>query len=334
MKQAKWFFHPIFVFVLSTVALVCSLALYIYWYVGISAGLKSLAYRYKLDPSQFFEASPWVVILVLSLLVGSILAGILIIFIYHLKTLQLYRLQQTFINNFTHELKTPVTSLKLYLETFTKHEITRDEQLKYIGFMLQDAERLSNNINSILNLARIESKVYEGVMTDVDLVELVRGFLASNRHIFQGCDIHVENLQGKGFYQPVIVSLIEMLLMNILTNAKKYNNSGKPSIRITFEEGENIQMIRFEDNGIGIEKGERKKIFKKFYQSRNHKEHAVVGGTGIGLYLSQHIARLHRGQIIADSDGVGKGSVFTLTLPCGPETKKHEGYSAKSHSHN
>ena len=166
MKQAKWFFHPIFVFVLSAVALVCSLFLYIYWYVGISAGLKSLAYRYQLDPSQFIEASPWVVILVLSLLVGVILAGILIIFIYHLKTLQLYRMQQTFISNFTHELKTPVTSLKLYLETFTKHEITRDEQLKYINFMLQDAERLSNNISSILNLARIESKAKEDIIAE------------------------------------------------------------------------------------------------------------------------------------------------------------------------
>jgi two-component system, OmpR family, phosphate regulon sensor histidine kinase PhoR len=322
MKQAKWFFHPIFVFVLSTVALVCSLSLYIYWYVGISAGVKSLAYRYQLDPGQFIEASPWVVILVLSLLVGVILAGILIIFIYHLKTLQLYRLQQTFISNFTHELKTPVTSLKLYLETFTKHEIPRDDQLKYISFMLQDAERLSNNINSILNLARIESKVYEGVFTNVDLVELVRGFLASNRHIFQKCDIHVENPMEKGFYQPVVISLIEMLLMNILTNAKKYNMSGRPSIRITFEEGENIQLIRFRDNGIGIEKGERKKIFKKFYQSRNRNEHDVVGGSGIGLYLAQQIAKLHQGRITADSEGEGKGSVFTLALPLKPKREE------------
>jgi signal transduction histidine kinase len=333
MKQAKWFFHPVFVFVLSTVALLCSLFLYIYWYVGISAGLKSLAHRYQLDPSQFIEASPWVVILVLSLLVGVILAGILIIFIYHLKTLQLYRLQQNFINNFTHELKTPVTSLKLYLETFNKYEIPRDEQLKYISFMLQDAERLSNNINSILNLARIESKVYEGVFTNIDLVELIRGFLTSNQHIFRECDINVEKPPGKEFYQPVIMSLIEMLLMNILVNAKKYNNSSRPGIRIIFEEGEDSMLIRFRDNGIGIEKGERKKIFKKFYQCRNHDEHTAVGGSGIGLYLAQHIARLHQGKITADSDGAGKGSVFTLVLPLKPKRKNHERSSTEAHSH-
>ncbi len=138
MKQAKWFIHPVFVFVLSTIALAISLFLYIYWYISVSKNLNLVIRRYQLDANQFFEAQTWVVILILSLLVGVILLGILIIFIYNLKTLQLYRLQHTFINNFTHELKTPVTSLKLYLETFTKHDLPREEQLKYIGFMLQD----------------------------------------------------------------------------------------------------------------------------------------------------------------------------------------------------
>lgn len=143
MNRARWLYHPIFIFILSLIALAISLFLYIYWYVSVSAGLKSLSLRYHLDPNQFLEAKTWVVILVLSLLVGVILTGILTIFIYNLKTLHLYRLQHTFISNFTHELKTPVTSLKLYLETFDKHKIPRDDQLKYISFMLQDVERLS-----------------------------------------------------------------------------------------------------------------------------------------------------------------------------------------------
>jgi two-component system, OmpR family, phosphate regulon sensor histidine kinase PhoR len=314
MKQRKWFLHPITVFTLSTLALAISLFLYIYWYVQVSAGLKSVIDRYRLDASQFFEAQTWVVILILSILVGVILTGILIIFIYNLKTLQLYRLQHTFINNFTHELKTPVTSLKLYLETFAKHELPRKEQLKYIGFMLQDVERLSGNINSILNLARIESRVYEGKAAPVDLMETIRQFIAGNTHLFRNCEIRVENPSNETHIYPVIVPLFEMLLMNILTNAKKYNNSGRPCINITFKKGENVLLIRFRDNGIGIDKGERKKIFKKFYQSRHHDEHTLVGGSGIGLYLAQHIARLHHGKIVAESDGVGKGSVFTLTL--------------------
>lgn len=314
MKQARWFIHPIFVFVLSTAALAISLFLYIYWYIGVSENLKAVVQRYQLDPGQFFEARTWVVILIMSLLVGVILAGILIIFIYNLKTLQLYRLQQTFINNFTHELKTPVTSLKLYLETFARHRLSREEQLKYIGFMLQDVERLSDNISSILNLARIESRVYEGEFTPVDLAETIRRFIADNLHIFRDCDIRVEDAPGGSLYYPVIVTLFEMLLMNILTNAVKYNASGRPRIDISFERRKNSLLLRVRDNGIGIAEEEKTMIFRKFYRSR-HKEGVPAGGSGIGLYLVQQIARLHRGRMTANSEGEGKGSVFTLTLP-------------------
>ena len=323
MKQTKWFIHPIFVFILSTAALAISLFLYIYWYIRVSAGLKSVIARYGLDASQFFEAQTWVVILSLSLLVGIILAGTLIIFIYNLKTLQLYRLQHTFINNFTHELKTPVTSLKLYLETFAKYELPREEQLKYIGFMLQDAERLSVNINSILNLARIESRLYEGQSAWVDLVETTRQFIDQNRHLFREGDIRVDNLANQPIMYPVIVSLFEMLLMNILTNAMKYNTSARPRVDISFERTENSLFIRFRDNGIGILPAERKQIFRKFRQGR-HDDRIPAGGSGIGLYLVQQIARLHHGKVVADSEGVGRGSVFTLTLPGRTREKPEE----------
>jgi two-component system, OmpR family, phosphate regulon sensor histidine kinase PhoR len=314
MKQAKWFIHPIFIFTLSTVALAISLILYIYWYINVSENLKSVIQRYQLDANQFFEAQTWVVILILSLLVGVILVGILIIFIYNLKTLQLYRLQHTFINNFTHELKTPVTSLKLYLETFTKHDLPREEQLKYLGFMLLDVERLSANINSILNLARIESRVQEGSPTWVDLPQMIRQFIQDNRHIFRNCDIRVDPPPGAPLFYPVITSLFEMLLMNILTNAVKYNTSGKPRIDITFENRDKSLLIHFRDNGIGIVPAERKRIFRKFYQTR-HDGPVPVGGSGIGLYLVQQIARLHHGKMVADSTGSGEGSVLTLILP-------------------
>lgn len=314
MKQTKWFIHPITVFVLSTAALAISLFLYIYWYVQVSAGLKYVIDYYRLDARQFFEAQTWLVILILSLLVGVILTGILIIFIYNLKTLQLYRLQRTFINNFTHELKTPVTSLKLYLETFQKHELPREEQLKYIGFMLQDAERLSGNINSILNLARIESRVYKGNFTQVDLLETIQRFIAGNTHLFGNCKIRIENPSNATTLYPVIVPLFEMLLMNILTNAMKYNASGKPGIDISLEPGEHDFLLRFRDNGAGILKADRKRIFRKFYRGQRN-DLATIGGSGIGLYLVQQIARLHRGRVIAESEGPGKGSVFTLILP-------------------
>lgn len=312
-----WFLHPVFVFIFSIIALASSLFLYIYWYIGVSSGLQSLGRRYNLDPSQFLEARTWVVILVLSILVGIILAGTLTIFIYNQKMSRLIRLQHEFINNFTHELKTPVTSLKLYLETFLQHTLPREEQVKYIGYMLQDVERLADNISRILDLARLETKTYSSDFVLADLVETVERFRQKTSHLFGNCDIHIHNSSGQAFFYPINEPLFEMLLMNILSNAVKYNVSQRPRIDIRFLLLKNKLHIRFEDNGIGIEKAERKKIFRKFYQAS--RPAVLPEGSGLGLYLVQNIARLHGGKIIAEGRQDEKGSVFTLILPFHPQ---------------
>ena len=177
MSQSKWFLHPILILVSSIVAVGLSLFLYIYWYLEVSTGLKRVIERASLDRDQILAPQTWVVILVLSVLVVIILMGIFTIFVYHQKTIQLYRLQRNFISNFTHELKTPVTSMKLYLQTFRKHELSREDQLKYIGYMVQDADRLSDSISRILSLAKIESGVYEDRSAAEDLVEVVERLL-------------------------------------------------------------------------------------------------------------------------------------------------------------
>ncbi len=314
INQLKWYFHPVLVFIFSTLALAASLVLYIYWYVEVSAGLRELVRRYELDPNHFFEAQTWVVILVLSILVGIILVGMFIIFVYNQKTLQFYRLQHNFINNFTHELKTPATSLKLYLETFSRHELPRENQLKYVGYMLQDVNRLTDNISRILDLARIESRSYGGAFVEADLIQVVEDFRGTNLHLFRGCDIEIHNPTGGTFRYPVNAPLFEMLLMNLLTNAFKYNASERPRVDIRFLPQKRKLNILFEDNGIGIEKKEIGKIFRKFYQV-GRPEDRSARGSGLGLYLVRNIARMHKGKITAQSKGQGKGSIFTLTLP-------------------
>jgi len=318
ISRLKWFFHPVFIFICSILALASSLFLYIYWYIEVSTGLKAAVQRYNLDPQQFFEAQTWVVILVLSILVGIILAGIFIIFLYSQKMARLNRLQHEFINNFTHELKTPVTSLKLYLETFMKHELPRKEQTKYIGYMLQDVERLADNISRILNLARIETKTYGGDFLPVDLVETVQRFHENNRHLFGNCDIQIHNPSGQPVYYNINPPLFEMLVMNILNNGIKYNDCESPRIDIRFLQEARRLHIRFEDNGIGVEKADAKRIFGKFYQAKRP-DWLSPKGSGLGLYLVQNIARMHRGKVIAEKRQDEKGSVFTLILPFRPQ---------------
>lgn len=314
MRRTKWLFHPILILLFSILALATSLFLYIYWYIEVSTGLKSIVERFNLDTEQVLASQTWVVILVSSILVGVIFMGIFIIFVYNLKTLQLYRLQHNFINTFTHELKTPVTSLKLYLETFLKHQLSREDQIKYIQYMLHDAGRLSDDINRILNLAQIESKSFVGEFDIQNLPDVVERFYQKNSHLFRDCTVNIHNPKKDDFLYSINLTLFEMLVMNLLTNAIKYNHTPIPKIDIAFAEERNRICMKVTDNGIGLEKAEKKKIFKKFYQV-GRSDDMTAKGSGIGLYLVDNIARIHKGKVVAESEGLNKGSVFTLILP-------------------
>ena len=313
-SRVRWFIHPILVFVLSVVALAASLALYIYWYLEVSTGLQRIVTEYKLDREGFFEFNTWVVILVLSILVGLIIVGVFIIFVYYQKTWSLYRLQRHFIDSFTHELKTPVASLKLYLETFSRHELPREDQLKYIRFMLNDVDRLLGNINQILQLARIESGSHAGEFVQSDLVELVERFRNENVDLFPNGIVTIDNPANRPFPFNLNVQHFEILLMNLFSNAMRYNCSPQPRLDIRFVPRPDGLDIRFEDNGVGIEHKELGKIFRKFYRA-GRSDDLTARGSGLGLYLVKQIARLHKGRVHAKSGGPSKGSVFILGLP-------------------
>ncbi len=317
MKRSIWFLHPVAIFVFSIIALGLSLFLYIYWYVEVSTGLKAVIEKTNLDPQQFESWQTWVVIMVLSILVGIILLGIFIIFVYQRKTQALYRSQYNFINSFTHELKTPTTSLRLYLETFIKHELPRDKQLKYLEYMLADVGRLSDNINSILHLARIEAKIFSGELVVVDAVAEVEAFCQKNGQLFRGSEIVMQQQLPNCYYCAINQGLFQMLLMNLLANGIRHNESECPRITITFSQTEKNVLICFADNGIGFDKSQSRKIFQKFFQIERENSHHV-GGTGLGLYMVDQVARFHKGKITAHSDGTGKGASFTLSLPRHP----------------
>ena len=314
MRRTLWFLHPISIFIFSIIALGLSLFLYIYWYVEVSSGLRAVLEKNNLDPQKFVTWQTWVVIMVLSILVGIILIGVFTIFVYQRKTQALYRSQRRFINSFTHELKTPTTSLQLYLETFTKYELPRDMQLKYLGYMIADVGRLSDNINGILNLARIEAKIYGGEFLIVDLAEEVEEFYRKNEQLFRGSKILINTQQGQCYYCSINRSLFQVLLMNMLSNGIRHNENAQPVITIALSQTEKHVSVCMEDNGIGFEKSQVKKIFKKFFQIERA-DWSYAGGTGLGLYMVEQIARLHKGKVTAMSDGLGQGAQITFSLP-------------------
>ena len=314
LNPSRWYLHPVFIFSCSIIALAAALVITVYWYMEITAALETIIKKFHIEPALIFPSKTGMLILVLTLLVTVVLTGILLAFIYYQKTANLFRLQHNFIYNFTHELKTPVTSLKIYIETFIRHDLDPADIKKYSEYMLKDVGKLTENINRILNLAKMESGSYGAELIHADPVELIRNFADKNQTLFRELEITIEPGESSGFVVPVNVFLFEMLLMNLISNAAKYNDSQTPKLTITTDRIKNRYRIHFADNGIGIDKKETGKIFRKFYQS--HREHAgEVKGSGLGLYLVFSIARIHGWKVAAQSDGPARGTVFTLFIP-------------------
>lgn len=308
MIKSRWFYHPLFIFIFSLLALALSLFLYIRSYLQVNEALQEVVLKYNLNAKQIFQSETWVLILTLSLLVSVILAGLFIIYIYYQKMIQLYRLQQNFINGFTHELKTPIASLQLFLETFSRHELERQEQLRYLDYMKRDTKRLSDNVNRILQLGRLEDKNIKADFKDEDLISIVGQFIKSTPHLFDEGRVEFES-DLESYFMQIDFGLFEMLLMNLVTNGFIYNKSREKIVRIKITKIEKNLVMDISDNGIGIEKSELKKVFKKFYQVGKSTK-----GSGLGLYIVQSIVKLHKGEITAHSDGIGKGTIFRIVF--------------------
>ncbi len=314
LNPSRWYLHPVFIFACSLFALATALVLTVNWYMEITTALEEIILKFHIDPQLIFPSKTGMTILVLSALIVVVLVGILLAFVYYQKTVNLFRLQHNFIYNFTHELKTPVTSLQIYLETFIRHPINAEDVKKYSRNMLEDIHRLTENINRILNLARIESQNFGSEITRDSLVDLVTQFCRKNASLFRGLDIEIQNQAGSALVYPVNLFLFEMLLMNIVSNAVKYNESDIPTLVIRFKSHIQKVTMEFSDNGIGVDKKDIKKIFRKFYQADRYQKNDV-SGSGLGLYLVSSIAAIHGWRVSAASGGRGKGSTFTITIP-------------------
>ena len=314
LNPSRWYLHPVFIFACSIFALATFLVLTVSWYMEITSALQVIILKFNIDPQLIFPSKTGMTIIVLSALIAVVLIGILLAFIYYQKTVNLFRLQHNFIYNFTHELKTPVTSLRIYLETFIRHPMEPCDIKKYSKNMLEDIDRLTENINSILNLARIESQNFGSEITRDSLVKLVQDFCKKNRSLFRDLDIEIENQSSSSVVYPVNLFLFEMLLMNIISNAIKYNDSDTPKFTIRFKSFIQKVTIEFIDNGIGVDKKEARRIFRKFYQTVP-KQKNNVSGSGLGLYLVSSIAIIHGWKASVTSLGKGEGSTFTITIP-------------------
>ncbi|MBI1358370.1 MAG: sensor histidine kinase [Acidobacteria bacterium] len=248
-----------------------------------------------------------------------LIAGVSLNTVFLIREIRRNEQHDAFINAVTHELKTPLASIRLFLQTLQQRDLDRAKQQEFIDVMLADSERLQSTIDQVLLAGKTGSAARPIAFSDVDLGEIVRECLtlAGRRHHL-GAD-QLELIDNLGVDSGAMVSgdldELKAAISNLVDNAIKYSGD---SVHVAVEiarAGARKVAIHVRDQGIGITNEELKRVFRRFYRIPPATPARRVAGTGLGLSIVRSVAKRHGGRAYVESEGAGKGSTFTLELP-------------------
>ena len=317
MKKRHAFIYHISVFVVAQLFWLMLLGLWIYWYVTNYIIFQKVGN--KLAPQIIYDGTNVIALVGGIILLVAISFSMSLIFRHLSVQLKLTNLYDNFIASITHELKSPLSSIQLYLETLNSRDVPAVKQKEFIDLMMKDAVRLKNLINSILEISAIEQKKlthnfqrYEtGSILNSILKETFEQFNLPEDSVTVDCKADCDCLIDK--------NSMKIVFDNLIDNAVKYSASNI-KIFISIECTDRKIVIHFVDKGIGIPVTEQKKIFNKFYRIYNNNIPSVKG-TGLGLYRVKEIIKNHSGKITAFSEGINKGTTFRIELPAYRDVK-------------
>jgi two-component system, OmpR family, sensor histidine kinase SenX3 len=250
------------------------------------------------------------------ILFAIIIAGLVIYTVFLVLEIKRNEEHETFINSVTHELKTPIASIRLYLETLQSRALTDEQRRDFYGIMLADADRLHHTVDQVLKAGVAGQKPKIIARAAVDIAALTRECveLAALRHHLPPGAIELAAHHGDSLIVRGDAEELRTVITNLLDNAVKYSSDTvRVSVYVAAPSPDTV-WVRVQDSGVGIPKKQLKRIFKRFYrvQTRGLK---TVKGTGLGLYIVRSIAKSHGGRVFAQSEGEGQGATFTLELP-------------------
>jgi two-component system, OmpR family, sensor histidine kinase SenX3 len=248
------------------------------------------------------------------MLLGVVLSGVMLNTLFLVREIQRNEQHDAFINAVTHELKTPVASIRLYLETLQTHALDDAKRHEFYSTMLADSDRLLATIEQILRTGRLGPGNRKPNFTDVELGAVTEESVARARTLYHLTPQALKFDRGPRVTIRGDLDEIQAAISNLIDNAVKY--SDKP-VHVTVEIRQvdaRYVTLRVKDRGAGIPGSELKRIFKRFYRVPGSLA-TRVKGTGLGLYIVRSVARRHAGRVWAESEGPGHGSTFVLQLP-------------------
>jgi signal transduction histidine kinase len=229
------------------------------------------------------------------------------------REMRIAALRSQFVSSVSHELKTPLTAIRMFAETLQLERIDPAARAEYLDTIVSETERLTRLLNNVLDFSKIEEgrKAYR--REDASLADVVRAAVRAMTYPLeqQGFMLRVE-LDDSLPPAKIDADALEQAILNLLTNAMKYSGSGRTiDLRLAREGGKAVISVR--DEGIGIAAADQARIFEKFYRISTP-ENQRIPGTGLGLTLVDHIVKAHDGSVHVES-APGRGSVFTIHLP-------------------
>ncbi len=248
-----------------------------------------------------------------------IIGGLVLNTIFLVREIRRNEQHDAFINAVSHELKTPVASIRLYLETLQRRELPQEKRAEFYRIMLEDSDRLLDLIEQVLRAGRSRQRLQHQSRLDMRSVVRESVELARLRHHLSSESLaYVEHVDA----EPTATVMgdadeLKSAISNLIDNAIKYSGTAVQVEVELLALDERRVAVRVRDRGIGISKPELKRIFRRFYRIPE----AVamrVKGSGLGLFIVRSVARKHGGRVSAESDGPGQGSTFTLALPIAP----------------
>jgi two-component system, OmpR family, sensor histidine kinase SenX3 len=248
------------------------------------------------------------------LLLAMIISGIILNTAFLVREIRRNEQHDAFINAVTHELKTPVAAIRLYLETLQTRAVDEGKRKEFYRIMLDESDRLLATIEQVLRTGRMGAASRKPNLMPIDLGGVVAECMARARTIY---NIRPESLEYHP--GPAVTVLGDMdevraAITNLIENAVKYSgNDVKVTVETAKVDGKYVSL-RVTDQGAGIPNAELKRIFKRFYRAPGSLA-ARVKGIGLGLYIVRSVAKRHGGRAWAESEGPGRGSTFVLQLP-------------------
>jgi two-component system, OmpR family, sensor histidine kinase SenX3 len=246
-----------------------------------------------------------------------IITGVVLNTIFLVREIRRNEQHEAFINSVTHELKTPVASMKLYLQTLQNRQVDEVKRQQFYQTMLEDSDRLLGTIEQVLRAGQAGTRLRRAhhIPQDLDAIVQESVVLARTRHHLPDDAITLRStFTGAGHRVLGDEDELKAVVSNLVDNAIKYSG---PDVRVAVEleqESPETVTLRVRDQGIGISAADHKRIFKRFYRVPG-----VMGtrvkGTGLGLFIVRSVVARHGGKVFAESDGPGHGSTFIVHLP-------------------